>query len=52
MLGLTGSEWLLWGGIGIMALSVLGGMICLVLFIIAGKSLKKKLEQDYGKLQD
>lgn len=51
-MSLTGSEWLLWGGIGIMVLSVFGGTICLVLFMISGKSLKKKLEQDYGKLQD
>lgn len=47
----SGSEWLFWGGIGIMALSALSGVFFLVLFLITGRILKKKLEEDYGKLQ-
>ncbi len=47
----SGSEWLFWGGIGIMALSALSGVFCLVLFLITGRILKRKLEEDYGKLQ-
>lgn len=50
-MGFSGSEWLFWGGIGIMALSVLSGVFCLILFSFTGKILKKKLEQDYGTLQ-
>lgn len=48
---LSGSELLLWGGIGTMIISVIIGGICTILFFLTGKKLKKKLEQEYGELQ-
>ncbi len=47
----SGSEWLFWGGIGIMALSAVSGGLCLFLGRITGRILKKKFEDDYEKLQ-
>lgn len=44
----SGSEWLFWGGIGIMALSALSGVFCLVLFLITGRILKKSLKRIMG----
>ena len=51
MVYLSESEWLLWGGIGVMAGSGVLAVIGLTVFIITGKSLKKKLEKEYGKPQ-
>ncbi len=51
MLHLSGSELLLWGGIGVMAVSVGLGIVCMVLTFFTGRRLKKKLEKEYGKPQ-
>lgn len=48
---LSESEWLFWGGIGVMAGVLVLAVICLAVFIITGKRLKKKLEKEYGKPQ-
>lgn len=44
-----GSEWLLYGGIGMMILAVSLTAICIVIFILTGKKIRKKLEEEYGK---
>lgn len=43
------SEWLLYGGIGMMILAVSLTAICIVVFILTGKKLRQKLEEEYGK---
>ena len=44
-----GSERLLYGGIGLMAASVLGGLIAAVVLRISGKRLRARLEKEFGK---
>ncbi len=45
------TQMLFWGGIGVMAGAAVLAVICLVVFIITGQRLKKKLEEEYGKPQ-
>lgn len=52
MFGLSGSELLLYGGLCIMAGTLLTALISVVVFIRAGKKLKEKLSQEYGNLQE
>ncbi len=49
MLQISMSEWLFWGGIGVMATAAILAVIFLVIFMITGRWLKEKLEQEYGK---
>lgn len=49
MLYLSESEWFLWGGIGVMCLAAVLAVLCLVIFHITGRKIKRKLEQEYGK---
>ncbi|MCI8270365.1 MAG: hypothetical protein HFG55_12045 [Lachnospiraceae bacterium] len=49
MLQISVSEWLFWGGIGVMAAAAILAVIFLVIFVITGRWLKEKLEQEYGK---
>lgn len=49
MLYLSGSEWLFWGGIGTMVLSVALGIMSVVVFTFTGRGIQKRLEQEYGK---
>lgn len=51
MSGLTQSEWFLYGGIAAMAAAVILAILCIIVFSVTGKRLKKKLEQEYGKQQ-
>lgn len=51
MIALSGSELLLYGGIALMGVALLFGVLCMVVFRYSGQKLKKKLEQEYGKLQ-
>lgn len=51
MFYLSESELLLYGGIGIMTLAAVLGVICILIFSLTGKKLRKKLEKEYGKLQ-
>ena len=48
---LSESEWLFWGGIGVMAGAAVMTILCIVIFSLTGHRLKKKLEQEYGKPQ-
>ena len=49
MLGLSRSALLFWGGIGTMAGAVLLTILCVIVFVLSGRKLKKVLEQEYGK---
>lgn len=49
MFGLLESEFWLYGGIAIMAAVCVLAVLCTVIFVITGKRLKRKLEQEYGK---
>lgn len=49
MVQITIGELLLYGGIGIMTLSALGGIAAAVLLRISGKRLRLRLEAEYGK---
>lgn len=51
MLGLSESELFLYGGIAAMLVAGILLVLCIVIFSITGKRLKKKLEQEYGKPQ-
>lgn len=46
---LSGDEWLFYGGMVIMALSVVLTVICIGIFIVSGRIIKRQLEQEYGK---
>ena len=48
MFGLSGSEILLYGGLGVMALSAAAAVFCAAVFTATGRNLKKKLKQEYG----
>lgn len=49
MTGVSVGEWLLFGGIGVMAVAAAAGAGCMILFRITGRRLREKLEQEYGK---
>lgn len=49
MFNISGSELLLYGGIAIMAAAAIAAAAAGVLFMIKGKKLRQKLEQEYGK---
>ena len=49
MLQLSGGEWLFYGGISIMGTAVMLAIVCVAVFGISGKTLKKQLEEEYGK---
>lgn len=48
-LGLSGSQWLFYGGLALMAAALILGLACLAVFIFTGRRLKKRLEEEYGK---
>lgn len=45
------TELLYWGGIGVMAGAVVLAVICLSVFLVTGRKLKKKMEEEYGRPQ-
>lgn len=51
MFGLSESELFLYGGITAMVAAGVLLVLCIIVFTITGKRLKKKLEQEYGKPQ-
>lgn len=51
MLGLSVSEWLLYGGIAAMLGVLLLMVLSIVFFRVRGRKLKERLEQEYGKLR-
>ncbi len=51
MLNMSGSEYLLWGGATVMAVSVGMGLLAMTVFFFTGRKIKKRLEQEYGNPQ-
>ncbi|MCI9051913.1 MAG: hypothetical protein HFI05_08320 [Lachnospiraceae bacterium] len=51
MFGLSGSEMLFYGGIVMMVICAVLAAVCVVLFVVDGRKLKRKLEEEYGKPQ-
>lgn len=49
MVGLSSSEIIFYGGIAVMAAAGVLSVICAIVFLMTGKRLKKRLEQEYGK---
>ena len=49
MFGLSNSELLFFAGVAVMAIAVIAAIICVIFFILTGRSLKERLEQEYGK---
>ncbi len=51
MLYFMESQWLLWGGIAVMATAAAAAAACMIVFAITGRRIKKKLEEEYGRPQ-
>ena len=51
MFGLSGSEVLFYGGLAVMGAAALLGVAGFMIFHITGRRLRRKLEQEYGKLR-
>lgn len=49
MIELSCSEWLFYGGIVVMILTAVLAVLRIIIYILSGKRLKKKLDQEYGK---
>lgn len=49
MLGLTVSELLFYGGIAVMAAAAVAVILSLAIFSVSGRSIRRRLEQEYGK---
>ncbi len=45
------SELLFWGGVAIMAIVVVMAVVCIIIFGITGRKLKRKMEDEYGTLE-
>lgn len=51
MFGLSDSEFLFYGGIAIMTVSILLFLVCMLFISFKWKKIKKKLEQEYGVIK-
>ena len=49
MSGLSASQLLFYGGIGVMALAVLAAVLAGAAFTLSGRRLRRKLEAEYGE---
>ena len=49
---LSGSELLFYGGIAVIALSVVLGLVSIIIFMHTGRKIHEKLEREYGKPGD
>ena len=49
MVHLSVNELLLYGGLAVMALSLVLALICIAVFVVTGRKIKRRLEQEYGK---
>ena len=50
-IGIDNSELLFWFGIVLMVAAAVSAVALTVLFCITGRRLKKRLEQEYGKME-
>lgn len=48
--GMWGSEMLLYGGLGIMAVAVVAAIVCIVVFRCTWRKIRMQLEEKYGKV--
>lgn len=51
MLGLSGSEYLFYGGIAVMAAVGILVVLGVILFTITGRKIKEELKQEYGEIK-
>lgn len=51
MLGLSESEMLLYGGIAVMALAGVLAVLCVIVFTLTGRKIRRKLRQEYGEIR-
>ena len=51
MLDLSSGQLLLYGGVGLIAAAAVAVIVCIVIFLMTGKKIRKELEHDYGKLE-
>lgn len=51
MLDLSRGQLLLYGGIGLIAAAAVAAVACIVIFVVTGKKIRGKLQQDYGELE-
>ncbi len=51
MWGLSGSELLFRGGVAVMAAAGVLGIVSVVVFTLTGRTLRAKLDQEYGKMR-
>lgn len=51
MVDLSGGQQLLYSGIGLIVTAAVAAIVCIVVFVMTGKKIRKKLEQDYGVLE-
>lgn len=49
MLGISESELLLYSGIVLMAAAILLALLSIIIFVMTGRQIRKKLEQEYGE---
>ncbi len=49
MVHFLSNELLLYGGLAVMALSLVLAVICIAVFLVTGRKIKRQLEQEYGK---
>ena len=49
MFGLSSSEVIFFVGIAVMAIVAVTAIICVIVFAVTGRSIKERLEQEYGK---
>lgn len=50
MSGFSVTEIFFYGGIVTMIVAVVLAILCIIIFTVTGKQIRRKLEQDYGKI--
>ncbi|MBR1702565.1 MAG: hypothetical protein IJ716_11490 [Lachnospiraceae bacterium] len=50
MSGFSVTELFFYGGIATMVTAVVLAILCIIIFSVTGKQIRRKLEQDYGKI--
>lgn len=51
MLGISESELLLYSGIVLMSAAILLALLSIIIFVMTGKQIRKKLQQEYGEIR-
>lgn len=45
------SEVLFYGGIAVMSVAVVLALLCIIVFTLSGRRIRRKLEQEYGEIR-